>query len=86
MDVKSALWNSDLLKELYLVKTPGFVVSGQEHKVLRLYKVYGPLWALNAKLDATLDALRFCRSDSKHNINARAQCLSHMLVEVYTQL
>jgi hypothetical protein len=42
MDVKSAFLNGDLKKEVYVKQPPGFVVPGEEGKVLRLRKaLYG---------------------------------------------
>jgi hypothetical protein len=42
MDVKSAFLNSDLKEEVYVHQTSGFVIPGEEGKVLRLRKaLYG---------------------------------------------
>src|SRR5438105_5542782 len=87
MDVKSAFLNGDLHEEVYVVQPPGFVVTGKEHKVLRLHKaLYGLRQApraWNAKLDATLEALGFTRSDSEHAVYARGQGPARLLVGVY---
>jgi hypothetical protein len=41
MDVKTFL-NSDLQEVVYIQQPPGFILQGQEHKVLELYKaLYG---------------------------------------------
>jgi hypothetical protein len=42
MDVKSAFLNGNLMKEVYVLQPPGFVVAGRENKVLKLKKaLYG---------------------------------------------
>ena len=75
MDVKSAFLNGDLQEEVYVIQPPGFIVTGKEHKVLRLHKaLYGLRQApraWNTKLDATLEALGFTCSNSEHAIYAR---------------
>ena len=75
MDVKSAFLNGDLQEEVYVVQPPGFIITGKEHKVLRLHKaLYGLRQApraWNAKLYATLEALGFTHSDSEHTVYAR---------------
>lgn len=38
MDVKSAFLNGELLEDIYVEQPPGFVMKGQEHKVLHLIK------------------------------------------------
>jgi hypothetical protein len=64
MDVKSAFLNGDLKEEVYVKQPPGFVIPGEEGKVLRLHKaLYGlrqAPWACNAKLDST--SSRACTS------------------------
>ncbi|WVZ50178.1 hypothetical protein U9M48_001456 [Paspalum notatum var. saurae] len=40
MDVKSAFLNGDLKEEVYVKQPPGYVVNGQEHRVLRLRKAF----------------------------------------------
>ncbi|WVZ71725.1 hypothetical protein U9M48_020273 [Paspalum notatum var. saurae] len=58
MDVKSAFLNGDLKEEVYVKQPPGYVVNGQEHRVLRLRKaLYGLRQApraWNQKLDTVL--------------------------------
>src|SRR5438132_11550304 len=70
MDIKSVFLNGDLQEEVYVIQPPGFIVTDKDHKVLRLHKALYDLWqapwAWNAKLDVTLKALRFTRSDSEH--------------------
>jgi hypothetical protein len=42
MDVKSAFLNGELQEEVYIVQPLGFVIDGQETKVMRLHKtLYG---------------------------------------------
>jgi hypothetical protein len=70
MDVKSAFLNGDLLEEVYITQPPGFIIAGQENRVLHLSKaLYGLCQAPRAwyaKLDAALLALGFHRSESEH--------------------
>ncbi|KAF8690661.1 hypothetical protein HU200_041034 [Digitaria exilis] len=79
MDVKSAFLNGELQEEVYVRQPPGFVVTGQEDKVLRLDKALHGLrqaprvW--NAKLDKTLRT-GACRL-------RRGQGSSRLLVGVY---
>jgi hypothetical protein len=58
MDVKSAFLNGKLLEDVYVELPPGFVVKGQEYKVLHLIKaLYGLRQAPRAwysKLDESL--------------------------------
>ena len=74
-------------EEVYVVQLPGFIVTSQEHKVLRLHKaLYGLRQApraWKAKLDTTLEALGFTRSDSEHAVYARGQGPARLLVGVY---
>lgn len=87
MDVKSAFLNGDLREEVYVKQPPGFIVDGQEEKVLRLDKaLYGLRQApraWNAKLDQTLVVLGFQRSTSEHSVYARGHGESRLLVGVY---
>jgi hypothetical protein len=75
MDVKSAFLNGELQEEAFVTQPPGFVVEGEEGKVLRLTKVmYGLRQtprAWYAKLDAILIALGFHRSESEHAVYMR---------------
>jgi hypothetical protein len=42
MDVRSAFLNGELREQVFVAQPPGFVVAGQERKVLRLVKaLYG---------------------------------------------
>ncbi|WVZ70813.1 hypothetical protein U9M48_019450 [Paspalum notatum var. saurae] len=38
MDMKSAFLNEDLKEEVYVKQPPGYVVNGQEHRVIHLRK------------------------------------------------
>jgi hypothetical protein len=75
MDVKSAFLNDELQEEVYVMQPPGFIIAGQENKVLRLSKaLYGLHQAPQewyAKLDAVLIALGFHRSESEHAVYLR---------------
>jgi hypothetical protein len=63
MDVKSGFLNGNLKKEVYVRQPTGFIVAGEEGKVLRLRKaLYGlrqALQAWNSKLDNTLKKMNF---------------------------
>jgi hypothetical protein len=87
MDVKSAFLNGDLKEEVYVCQPPGFVVLGQEHKVLRLRKaLYGLRQApraWNEKLDATLKRIGFHQSEHEHAMYRRGDSSSVLLVGVY---
>jgi hypothetical protein len=49
MDAKSAFLNGVINEEVYMQQAPGFVIAGQEEKVLRLLKaLYGLRQALRA--------------------------------------
>lgn len=87
MDVKSAFLNDELQEEVYVRQPDGFLVEGQEDKVLRLSKaLYGLRQApraWNAKLDQTLRPLGFTHSDSEHAVYARGHGSLRLLVGVY---
>lgn len=63
MDVRSAFLNGELREQVFVAQPPGFVVAGQERKVLRLVKaLYGLRQAPRAwygKLDFSLGSLGF---------------------------
>ncbi|WVZ64458.1 hypothetical protein U9M48_013967 [Paspalum notatum var. saurae] len=44
LDVKFAFLNGELKEKVFVKQPPGFVVDGQEHKVLRLHKALYGLW------------------------------------------
>ncbi|KAK8942366.1 hypothetical protein KSP39_PZI009414 [Platanthera zijinensis] len=87
MDVKSAFLNGDLVEEVYVSQPPGFVISGEEHKVLKLKKaLYGLRQApraWNFKLDQSLSSLGFERSPTEHAVYKRVVGDSILLVGVY---
>ena len=87
MDVKSAFLNGDLAEEVYVHQPPGFINSGEEHKVLRLHKaLYGLRQApraWNAKLDASLTSLGFERSPLEHAVYRRNSSKATLIVGVY---
>ena len=72
MDVKSAFLNGELQEEVYVEQPSGFILKGQEGKVLHLVKaLYGLRQAPRAwyaKLDSSLLRLGFWRSDSEHAV------------------
>jgi hypothetical protein len=84
--VKSAFLNGNLT-EVFVKQAPGFVVPRVEHKVLRLRKaLYGlrlapRVW--NAKLDATLRALRFERCETEHAIYVWRRGKFSLIIGVY---
>ncbi|WVZ53904.1 hypothetical protein U9M48_004791 [Paspalum notatum var. saurae] len=87
MDVKSAFLNGELKEEVFVSQPPGFISTGNEHKVLRLCKaLYGLCQApraWNAKLDASLASLGFQRSSSEHAVYIRYRGAFRLVVGVY---
>jgi hypothetical protein len=87
MDVKSAFLNGDLKEEVYVRQPVGFVMAGQEGKVLRLRKVlYGLRQApraWNSKLDYTLKKMDFVQSEHEHAMYRRSHGDGILLVGVY---
>jgi hypothetical protein len=85
--VKSAFLNGDLKEEVYVHQPAGFVIAGQEGKVLRLRKaLYGlrqALRAWNSKLDDTLKKMDFVQSEHEHTIYRRSHGDDILLVGVY---
>jgi hypothetical protein len=87
MDVKSAFLNGDLKEELYARQPTGFVIVGQEGKVLRLRKaLYGlqqAPQAWNSKLDDTLKKMNFVQNEHEHAMYRRSHDDNILLVGVY---
>lgn len=87
MDVKSAFRNGVLEEEVYVSQPPGFVVTGEEGKVLRLMKaLYGLRQApraLNARLDAALKSLGFGTSAHEHGVYGHGHGRVCQLIGVY---
>jgi hypothetical protein len=87
MDVKSVFLNGVLQEEVYVMQPPGFVVRGQEGKVLcpdkALYGLRQAPRAWNTKLDTTLQQLSFKHSDCEHAVYARGKGSARLLVGVY---
>ena len=87
MDAKSVFLNGDLKLEVYVHQPPGFVIPGEEGKVLRLRKaLYGlrqtpRVW--NAKLDSTLKRMGFMPSSHEAAIYQRGNGENALLVGVY---
>jgi hypothetical protein len=82
MDVKLAFLNGELQEEVFITQPPGFIVEGEEGKVLRLLKVlYGLRQAPRAwytKLDAVLAVHGFHCSESEHAMymHGGGQCIN----------
>jgi hypothetical protein len=87
MDVKSAFLNGDLKEEVYVRQPAGFIVAGQEEKILRLRKtLYGlrqAPWAWNSKLDNTLKMMNFIQSEHEHAMYRRSCGGDVLLIGVY---
>jgi hypothetical protein len=87
MDVKTAFLNGDLQEEVYVQQPPGFIHSGQEHKVLKLHKALYGLHqaprAWNLKLDEKLDMLGFAKCTADHAIYCRGGKGQRLIVGVY---
>jgi hypothetical protein len=87
MDVKSAFLNGDLKEEVYIGQPAGFVIAGQEGKVLRLRKaMYGLRQApraWNSKLDDTLKKMNFVQSEHEHAMYRHNHNDDILLVGVY---
>jgi hypothetical protein len=87
MDVKSAFLNGDLKEEVYVRQPVGFIVAGQEGKVLRLRKALYGLWqaprAWNSKLDDTLKKMDFVQSEHEHTMYRCSHGDDILLVGVY---
>jgi hypothetical protein len=87
MDVKSAFLNGDLKDEVYVHQPAGFIIAGQEGKVLRLRKaLYGLRQApraWNSKLNDTLKKMDFVQSEHEHAMYRRSHDDDILLVGVY---
>lgn len=87
MDVKSAFLNGELKEEVYVAQPPGYEVTGEESRVLKLQKaLYGLRQAPRAwyaKLDESLTSLGFIRNPLEHAVYRRGDSTSYLLVGVY---
>jgi len=87
LDVKSAFLNGDLAEKVYVQQPPGFVTAGHERKVLKLHKaLYGLKQASrpwNLKLDGSLLALGFARSECEHGLYTRGDGEKRLVVGIY---
>jgi hypothetical protein len=85
--MKSTFLNGDLKEEVYVRQPAGFIIAGQEGKVLRLRKVlYGLRQApraWNSKLDDTLKKMNFVQSEHEHVMYRRSHGDGILLVGVY---
>lgn len=87
MDMKSTFLNGVLEEEVYVSQAPGFIVTGQDSKVLRLKKaLYGlrqAPHAWNARLGATLKSLGFEPSAHEHAVYGRGHGRVRLLIGIY---
>jgi hypothetical protein len=87
MDVKSAFLNGELKEEVYVKQPPGFVITGEDGKVLRLRRALNGLrqapQAWNAKLDYALKEMGFKQSEHEHAIYRRMTSDAILLIGVY---
>uniref|UniRef100_A0ACD5Y6T1 Uncharacterized protein n=1 Tax=Avena sativa TaxID=4498 RepID=A0ACD5Y6T1_AVESA len=87
LDVKSAFLNGELQEEVFVTQPPGFVVEGQDSKVLKLHKALYELRqaprAWNVKLDKTLADLGFEKCPLEHAVYKRNTPGESLLVRVY---
>ena len=87
MYVKSAFLNGELVETVFVKQPLGFVVKGEEHRVLRLRKALYVLRqaprAWNAKLDATLGELGFQRCAIEHALYTRRWGKEELIVSMY---
>jgi hypothetical protein len=87
MDMKSAFVNRDLKEEVYAHQPVGFIIAGQEGRVMKLKKVLYSLRqaprAWNSKLDDTLKKMGFTQSEHEHAMYRRSSGDNILLVGVY---
>ena len=87
LDVKSAFLNDELAETVFVRQPLGFIIKGEEHRVLRLRKaLYGLRQApraWNAKLDATLGELGLIRCAIEHALYMRRRGKEELIVGVY---
>jgi hypothetical protein len=87
MDVKLAFLNNDLQEKVYVEQPTCFIVTGKEHKMLKLkkalYGLYQAPRAWNAKLDDILLSLGFQRTPSEHAIYIQWNGNVQLVVGVY---
>ncbi|WVZ92975.1 hypothetical protein U9M48_039002 [Paspalum notatum var. saurae] len=87
LDVKSAFLNGELTEVVHVRQPPGFIVAGEEGKVLHLKKaLYGLRQApraWNIKLDTTLATLGFKKCSSEHALYTKRSKEGILIVGVY---
>jgi hypothetical protein len=85
--MKSTFLNGDLKEEVYVRQPVGFIIAGQEGKVLRLrkalYDLRQALRAWNSKLNDTLKKMNFVQSEHEHAMYRRSHGDDILLVGVY---
>ncbi|WVZ63746.1 LOW QUALITY PROTEIN: hypothetical protein U9M48_013354 [Paspalum notatum var. saurae] len=87
LDVKSAFLNGELTEVVFVRQPPGFVLAGEERKVLCLRKaLYGLRQeprAWNIKLDSTLATLGLKKGTSEHALYTWRSMNGLLIVGVY---
>ncbi|CAL1396308.1 unnamed protein product [Linum trigynum] len=87
MDVKSAFLNGYLEEDIYIEQPPGYVVEGQEDKVLKLKKaLYGLKQApraWNSRIDKYFQQNGFCKCPHEHALYCKVQGGEILMVCLY---
>jgi hypothetical protein len=87
VDMKFVFLNGDLKGEVYVRQPTGFIIVGQEGKVLRLrnalYGLRQAPRAWNLKLDDILKKINFVQSEHEHTMYRRSHGDDILLVGVY---
>jgi hypothetical protein len=87
LDVKMAFLNGELMEDVYVSQSKGYVVKGKEQHVLKLSKaLYGLKQApraWNVKLDGSLKKLGFRKCKTELAVYTRGVGLSAIILGVY---